>query len=275
MNITSNHEFQIQLLESVINPVMALTGCKIRARAAPTKIKALYHLYQLNKNILNGKWLSQKNYQGKTRIAKEAKISKKHFSEFINSPDFNLFGKVTHRDGETNIYYLEPWLVEAFQFFERKGMMKDFRENFIKWKDRFLKRLHKWLLPLLRKGHSLKDILMNKLCTKQKLKGDGCQTLKGDGMNLFEVPFMKPTGSKSKPEELKVPGFDSYLKVGEKILNFGLQDADILQVMRDYSLNHHKKACNLFELWKKRGIEIHSPVKLYQTCLNRTKYGNP
>jgi len=44
-----NQEVQIQILEAIIKPIAPLKGKKERARAAPSKIKALYHLHQLEK----------------------------------------------------------------------------------------------------------------------------------------------------------------------------------------------------------------------------------
>lgn len=257
--------FQANLLESLIDPHIPTTQKQLRSRSSPTKIKALYHLYQLDKNVKNGKWSS--NYQGKTRIAKDAKISKKHFSEFVNSGDFKLFGSIQHRPGTSNIYRLQNWIILFFDFLERKGMMKFFRKNFDLWKRNFMNRFHKWLLPLLNSGYSLNQILMNKVVNKKSLKGDGYDGLKGDAIK--PSGSMKPSGSKSNTE-FSVPAYQEFVFVGEQMSRFGLREGDINSLLKRYSLNRLKKASYLMHEWKNTGMEFRSPVRIYQTCLNKT-----
>lgn len=263
-----SQEFNIQLLESIISPSVPCTEKCLKNKSAPTKIKSLYHLFQLSKNINSGKWTGI--YQGKTRIAKDARISKKAFCEFINK-DFKLFGRVIHRPGTTNVYRLDDWVIELFGFLERIGMMKNFRKNFSDWKKKFKTRLCKWLLPLLRKGVTLSQILMNKISTKKDLKGGDLNPVKGGGI--------KPSGSheafqgfRSKPEHPIVPVVNDFVEISRLLSSrFLLKEGDINQLMRDFSLSHHKKAVLFGERWLKNGLKSRSPVKIYQCCLNKTK----
>jgi len=121
----SSEELNITLLEILVDPKVPLSKKCIRARSSPTKIKTLYHLFQLYKNVESGKWGAI--YQGKERLSKNAGISKNHLSEFVNSEDFKIFGDIQHRKGKTSIYRLKRWVVDAFHFFEKKGMMKNQR----------------------------------------------------------------------------------------------------------------------------------------------------
>jgi|GEM_PF-6668452 len=261
-----SQEIQVQLLETIIDPRIACSGKFLRARACPTKIKILYHLFQLEKNVASGKWSSI--YQGKTAISKCAGVGKKHFAEFINSPDFELFGEVDHRKGTTNIYRLKKWVIETFTFFERTGLMKNFRQNFEEWREKFCRRLHKWLLPLLRAGHSLYQIFVNKLSTKKPLKGDDPKVLKGDGIKP-SGSYEAFQGSKSKHE---LPVVNQFVDILGKLKDrFLLKEGDINQIMGRYSLSHLKKAIRKGEEWLKNGLDVRSPVQTFQSCLNKTR----
>lgn len=197
MYLLDSEESQTRLIESLIDPRAPCSGRCQRARSSPTKIKILYHLFQLHKNIESGRW--KENFQSKTRIAKSAGVGKKHFSEFVNSSDFALFGEVIHRYGTTNIYRLKKWVIDIFYFLEKKGMMKEFRNSFEKWKKTFLERVDKWLIPLLQKGVTFVNILMNKLSTKKPLKGGDLNLLKGVGIK--PSVYIKPKGIKTIVED--------------------------------------------------------------------------
>lgn len=264
-----SQEIQVQMIEALINPCVACSGKMMRIRSCPTKIMTLYHLFQLHKNIKSGKWTSI--YQGKTAMAKGAGVSIRHLSEFLNSSDFELFGDVTHRPGTTSIYTLKPWVIETFTFFEKKGMMRMFRENFKEWKKRFLNRLRKWLLPLLRKGYSLWQVFVNKLSTEKALKGVDLKTLKGVGIKPSGSSHKALHGSRSNNEYPTVPVVNDFLEISRILASrFSLKEGDINQLMSRYSLFRLKKAAKLGEQWLKNGIQVCSPVRLYQACLNKT-----
>lgn len=261
-------DFQAQLLESIIKPLIPLPEKK-RARSAPSKIKVLYHLFQLHKNVANGKWTEI--YQGRKKIAQKAKVSLRHFKEFISDPDFKLFGSRKHRGGTTSVYTLHNWVIQFFEFFEKKGMMKDFRTDFNGWKERFVKRLHNWLLPLLRKGHSLTEILMNKLSTKKTLKGTGSNSLKG--------AKIKPSGSsheafgiKTKDENAELGTQESNLVAGILSNRLHLSGSDIHQFLFKNPLHLVKKAaltlCYRIEILK---WEARSNVRALQDIINEIK----
>jgi hypothetical protein len=266
-SLEESQEFQVTLLESLIDPRVACSGKLERARASPTKIKALYHLYQLQKNVTSGKWKSI--YQGKTAISESAQISKNHFSEFVNSPDFHLFGEVTHRPGTTNIYKLQEWVIQTFVFLERTGMMKNFRQNFADWRDKFLARLHKWLLPLLRKGYALAQILMNKISTKQKLKGDDLKPLKGGGIKPSGSSYQAFQGSKSntEPPDPILSGFvEAFGTLRDR---FCIKEGDLYWIKENIPLKNIKKAIIVGQEWLKNGIEIRSPIRMFMGAMKK------
>lgn len=263
-----NWEINLQLLEIIVSPSIPVSKKCLRKRSAPSKIKSLYHLYQLHKNVRKRQWTAV--FQGKTKIAKNAKISKRHFSEFVNSSDFMFFGDVIKRPGTTNQYKIHDWLFEAFEFFEKKGMMKNFRENHDLWKEVFLKRLKHWLLPLVRKGHTLNQILMNKISTKTKLKGVDPKTLKGVGIKYTSSSYKAFHESVSNTEQPSLAiqemcEVDRLLKT-----RFQIREGDVYMLTKSFSLNHHKRAIRLAESWLKSGMKMDIPIRVYQSCLNKT-----
>ena len=260
-------EINLQLIEAIIQPCIACTGSNQRARSAPTKIKTLYHIYQLHKNIAKGKWTQI--FQGKTAIVKGALVGKKHFSEFINSEDFKIFGEVEHRAGTTNIYRLHGWVIECFSFFEKHGMMKNFRSKFSHWKETFLKRLHKWLIPLARKGIGL-SMVMNNLSTKKPLKGDGSNGLKGVGINPSVVPPMNSPLERSR--ETRVPPVRESLKELDTLAenmskNFSIREGDIHRIINQFSLAEIRGGLKI-----RRSMKSFNPISqiaILWTCLKK------
>lgn len=264
-----SEEFQVNFIESLVDPHVPFSGKCERSRVSPTKIKAIYHLYQLTKNIQSGKWTSI--YQGITRISKGALVSKRHLSQFVNNPDFDFFGSVEHRPGTTNIYRLNSWVLDLFSFFEKKGLMKHFRTDFKRWRVFFLRRINSWLIPLLQKKVTLREILMNKISTTKNLKGNDLKFLKGNGI--------KPSGANkalqgsiSNTERLTIPASKDFDEIAQTLsLRFSLKEGDLNMVMNSFTLNHHKSALVVREKFRLNGIEARSPIRLYQHCLNITK----
>lgn len=238
-----------------------------RARDRITNIKILYGLYQLNKNKKSGKW--KEVAPGKSRIGKTAKVSRKAVTRFING-DGLVFFKKTSRFKTTNIYEMEKWVVEFFEFFERKGMMKGFMNDFDVWKKKFLKRLDKWLLPLLEKKFTLHQILMNKLSTKKELKGAYPPPLKGAGIK--PTGSMNPIGIKTKDENADLGLQQSNEVAGILSSRLFLSGADIRQFLARNGASIVKKAaeilCYRIEVlkWKPR-----STVKALQKIINDLK----
>lgn len=265
-----SEEEQIQLLEFIISPKIPCSGNLKRVRSSPTKIKILYHLFQLSKKISSGEW--EVIYQNLENLSKHSGVGKKHFSEFINSPEFSLFGKVQHRKGTTNLCGLKKWLIDLFYFLEKKGMMKFFRKNFEKWKEVFMRRLNKWLMPLIRSGLSLYQILMNKLSTRKILKGGDPKGLKGGAIKYSSSSYKAFQGSKSNTEQPLTLAAQNMCEVNRLLKDrFHIRDGDIYMLSNSFSLNHHKRAIKLGISWLKRGMLPTSPVRMYQTCLNKTR----
>jgi hypothetical protein len=273
-DISQTEEFRVNFIESLVAPCIPSAGKQKRARSAPTKIKSLYHLFQLNKNIKNKKW--SKNFQGKTAISEKALVSKRHFSDFVNSSDFNFLGKVKHRGGTTNEYELEPWVVDMFSFFEKKGMMQNFRQDFDKWKRTFLKRINHWLLPLLRKGHTLSQILMNRLSTKQNLKGVDPKHLKGVGIkpkaSPSRVPYEALQGSRTKQSVPSIPAFQEFCELSETLsTRFLIKDGDLNMLMNSYSLKQIKGGIRMRESYRLQGFMARSPIASFIHCIEKSK----
>ena len=260
---------QLTSLELLIRNPIPVSGKCLRARSSPTKIKALYHLYQLNRNVKSGKWTSI--HQGKTRMSKGAKISRRHFYEFIKN-NLSLFGKSIRRTGTTSEYHLDEWVVKFFEFFEKNGMMKGFREDFSSWREMFLTRLDKWLTPLIQKGLSLEQILMNKLSTGKALKGSGSKGLKGSGIKPSSKSLMKPKGIKTNIEDAELDSKDSIEVNSILRCRLSLSEADVKK-FRDYNgLKVLKKsALELCSYIENREWKPRSMVRALQATINKYK----
>lgn len=265
MEMFQNDTTNILTLKFLLQPCIPRGKKNLRIRSSPTQFKILTAIYQLRKNVLSKKW--EKVAPGKAKIAKTARSSRDSVTRFINGTGLAFFKKTT-RFKATNLYDLEPWVVKCFQFFEKKGMMKGIIQDFEKWRKTFLLRINKWLLPLLEKGFSLNDILMNKLSTKTRL------------MSAYPEPLMsagiKPSGFALKGNrnntEISVPSiceFDSLSKQLETELR--ISRSDVNTFVLHYPLSHHKRAATLALKWMANGIKPDSPVRMYQSCLNKTK----
>jgi hypothetical protein len=151
-------------------------------------------------------------------------------------------------------------------------MMKNYLKKFDWWYNDFSKRMKKWLIPLVQEGLSVRDIyarLMNRFSTEKSLKLHSRKSLK--------LHTIKPSGIhedfvyKSNTEPA-LPYVQGLLDLGSHLKGrFSLREGDVNMLMKSFSLNHHKRATNLYELWLKRGISPQSPIRLYQTCLNKTR----
>jgi hypothetical protein len=205
-------------------------------------------------------------------------------------------GSVEHREFTSNIYRLNPWVVRLFEFLEAKGMMKKFRSNFSSWKSTFLKRVHNWLLPLLRKQLSLKDILMNRVTNKKSLKGLAERNLKGLPINHY-VTDKAPKGefrtnigtqnrfSKSKEknslqekehfDHLKdiELGIQEHTKVALELASrIGMGGADIKHFLSKNSLPLVKKATRILcSRIEKLNFKPISKVRSLQSIINKLR----
>jgi hypothetical protein len=167
--------------------------------------------------------------------------------------------------------------VDIFHFFEKKGMMKNFRKKFKEWKEVFLKRIRQWLLPLIKKGKTLYEILMNKLSTKKTLKGVELKVLKGVGIKSKESFYKSIYGNRNNTDDPPFPEVQEMHDVGDLLRNrLQIREGDVYMFTKSFSLNHLKRAIMMKIEWLRRGMEVISPAKVLQTCLNRTKnhYGH-
>lgn len=262
----SNDHFNVLLIKYLLNPVVSRGIKSQRKRYRPTEFKTLNAMYQLNKNV-GRTW--EIFACGKKTIGKTAqKIGRKAITRFICGEGL-VFFKKTPRFKTTNIYELEKWVVDVFRFFEKKGMMQGIVQDFHKWRRNFLKRLENWLLPLLEKGHSLKDVLMNKLSTKRPLKGADPNPLKGAGIKPSGCEAFQ--GSKSNIEFLS-PSIQTFIQTQQELYGrFKLREGDIHIFMNCYDLNHHQRAMTMGRVWLSNGLQPENPVRIYQKLLNKTK----
>jgi len=266
----SDHLY-LQFIVSIVERELPRSQKTKRIRTRDTEIKILYAIYQFNKNLKNRGWDCV--YPCKRKIAKSAKVSIKAVTKFINDPDFQFFCKKEYRFDEdgyqtSNVYFLHPWLIEFFELFEKKGMMKYFTSDFKLWKKNFLERAEAISKVLESKEISLRELLMNKLSTKNKLKGATQDTLKG-------ASSIKPSGNKAfqgYKSNIELPVLNDAVEIAGKLVErLSLKEGDVNRFMSFNTLSHLKRAIRRNEEWITNGMEIHYPERAFQKCLNLTK----
>lgn len=228
--------FQLSDLATLINP----KNKRIRVKKTPFKVlQAIYQITRTNEN--KGR---HSHYPSKELIAHVAGCGRRQVTEVINAEYFKEFCEV-YRDYDivkkrfkSNRYVLKQEVYEFFGLFWRSGMMKHYRTNWDWWISDFKKRIYNWLIPLLDKGNSVRDILetvMNKLSTKKGLKGAADKCLKGADIN--------PTGlhkdyvlelNRENPVQ-SLPVFGELTMIGNQMANrFQIKEADINSIMRAF-----------------------------------------
>lgn len=258
-----NLEEQVYLLQHLGN--VNLFGKKKKIRFS--QIKILYQLHLYGKNVRNGKWATVS--PRRETIAEHCGLHRDTVRAFICDPAFSVFGQVDHSFMKSNSYHLFSWVVDLFNAFERLGMMKGFNKDFERWKRIFSQRLLGAFLPLVQKGYSLNEIV-NKLSTKRHVK-----SATGKGVKSATTTYSRSTtASRSRSNNERPPPLDvvnGFSGLADALRNrFLIREGDINMVMKRYSYYHLKSACHLLNSWKMNGMEIESPIKAYQKCLNKT-----
>ncbi|CAB4132655.1 hypothetical protein UFOVP255_41 [uncultured Caudovirales phage] len=229
--------------------------------------KVLYQLHLLGKNVRKGRWTDI--HTSKETISKWSGVGIRQLTTFINDRDcFPIFGECVRRPGTSNLYRLHAWVEELFDAFERVGMMRRFGTDFDIWFRTFCKRFDGVFLPLLEKGLSLYEVV-NRLCTKIPVKVRGSNPVKVHATTASQSTT--PSGTKSKYEQPPNPIFRKLSEVGFRLDRFGLAPGDQYQMLNRYSPKDNLKACDLMETFIKRAIMPKSPIRLYQSCINRIR----
>lgn len=230
----------------------------------------LYHLYQLH---AKKKW--SKIFQKWSTILENLPICESKAKAWLNSEDAKLFLDLKHIPGRANEIVVKSWVLEAYAFFEKTGMMKWFRDDPEKWRKTFFKRFDKILTPLLDLGLNLKQIyerLMNKLSTKTEPKRDGLESQKGttsQGTYIKSPCSIKPNGHLDRNRE--IPSFlKPFLEVKEFLSDrLQMQEGDINFFLRSYSINQTKEAVRKASAWLRNGLIPQSPVMVFQKLLSK------
>jgi len=263
--------YQFLGLANFVNPN------NIRQKISNTPFKVLQAIYLIARtNHSKGR---EETYPCKETIAKVAGCGRRKVTEFINSPACSEFCEVireydhVNKRFRPNRYILKDWVIQLFMLFWRSGMMKNFKTNFEKWRSEFKKRIYKWLIPLVQKGKTLKEIwngVMNKLSTKRGLIGAAGNGLIGAGIN--------PTGNKALREnEYTEDPIQKSIGQTVGILRdrFHLREGDIHHfVFREKLANTIQCAKELCSRIDKFDWKPKSFVRALQDLINRKKHGN-
>ncbi len=240
---------------------------KNKRHFAPSRIKILYHLYNM------GKTNAQVFPEAET-IAKEAGCSGETVSRFVNSEEFKKYGFKVWRCFTSNEYRLHPWVIECFKSLEKLGFMRHFRADFNRWRKLWTFRMPKFYCSKLLNISTWSQVFniqirRTKLSTKYF---DGCGIEKGHGCGT--------TRSSSSYKELRKkktvfspPPFIKDLEqaVTELSTCFSIQDGDLNMIMNNYCLRDIKGGIIIRRSWK--GFTPSSPIAAYISCVNRYKKG--
>lgn len=150
-----------------------------RKRISFTPLEILYQIFLYQKNVDRGKWTDI--HTMKETIASHAGMCRTSITNFFNSKTLgtSFFVGVARNSKrqngkfQSNRYWLKPGIKEVLIFLERKGFFKGIKKDRLKWRKWFDNRLEKWLIPLLEKGLTLRQIFkgeMNILSTKKHAK---------------------------------------------------------------------------------------------------------
>jgi hypothetical protein len=267
-NLENSPAFQVALIDAIIFPA---TG-----KISPVKIKSIYHLFQLSKKVDRKEFTDIS--QGKELICEKGKFGRTQFTKFINSPDFQLFGKVIHRNNGvedlTNLYELHDWVKSIFRFFEKVGMMQGFRNEFERWRCRIKRRLRKWLLPLLEAGKTFSQILenrklVNKLSTKTVSKPTDPTLSKPTAIkHTSYMGSIKPSRESKSKQEL--PAIRGFCQIAETLsVRFSIRDGDLNMIMNSFSLKEIKSGLRMRENWKANGFQAKSEIGAFLACMRK------
>lgn len=263
--IEKNPESQLYLLEFLAN---FKDPKNIRQRLKTTPFKVLQAIYHITKHNLNRN--RPDTYPSKEYIAQVAGCGRRQVTDFINSPDCEIFCEVrreydlVNKRFCANHYVLKDWVFDWFRLFWRSGMMRNFRNRYDYWLADFTKRVKKWLVPLVNLGKSVKEIyegVVNKLSTKNLLKGAAGKCLKGADTTYTRTNNDYVSLSNRESETLPLPSVKEFTFLANQVLpRFHLKEADINSVMKSFSLNDIKSGIRIHEHRVKNGFKPNSPV---------------
>lgn len=236
----------------------------VRKRIKPSFFKTLNAIYLITR--MNEEKGREFHYPGKELISEFAKVDRSKVTEFITSPEIEIFCDVKRSAFCSNHYFLKEWVYQWFRLFYRSGMMKGMQENYDQWMKDFQKRLKKWLVPLVQAGKTIRDIyesVVNKLSTKKFLKVAATNPLKGAAIKSNEV-LIKPMGSEDieVATPFPIPAIFEYSSAAQELVNrFSLREADANTIMKSFTLLDIKGGLMIRRIWDRNGIKPVSPVK--------------
>lgn len=188
-----------------------------------SSLKILYEIFRFIK------WGKKQGYEeiypGIERIAKNALCCQRQVQRFLKTELFKTLGECIHRSGQSSVYRLNDWVERLFTALERKGVMKNIKENFDKFHKRFKKFMDVCVIGAMELGHGLIEVL-NKLCTKIKRI---CHPLPKEYVTLAyhsKLDAELPNVMRTKPVESNVLSQDVLSVVGllKNRLNFSEQE---------------------------------------------------
>jgi hypothetical protein len=274
IDIDKNPESQLHIFEFLAefkNPKNQ------RKRLKTTPFKTLQAIFQIIQTNINKK--RSEHYPSKDLIADVAGICRKEVTEFITSEEIAIFCDVQrHYDTkrkrfESNRYKLKEWVFQWFRLFWRSGMMKHFRKRYDWWLSDFKKRINKWLVPLVQKGHSIKQIyesVVNNLSTEIRLKGAAAKGLKGAGIKPSGIH--EAYGTKTNIEQSTNPLVKEILETVDLLGNrFSLRDGDIRWVTNYLNLNEIRGGITIQDQRLKNGMIPDSPIRAFMSAIKEYK----
>lgn len=234
-------------------------------------LKILYQIFRFIKyGRSNG---HSSHFPAIQTIADNSGCSERQVQYFLNSQFFKLLGERIMRRGESTCYRLNEWINRIFFTLERRGVMKNIKDNFDRFHKRFKKFMDNAIISDVEKGTSLQEVL-NKLCTKKQkilhpLTKKYC-TL-ADSLSKLEKSFQQPNQPETKPVEPDKITLEVSVVRGLLEDRLKLSEQQVLGFIFKNSLGLVKKAALKVSSWLIGGYTLDHPAAAVQFEINKLK----
>jgi len=237
-----------------------------RRHFAPSNIKILYNLYQYSKRHAS-------IYPGakKQASAKSVKVCERTVFRFVNSKEFEQFGKKIRRDYTSNAYELYEWVIECFQNLEKLGFMKFFATDFKKWHRLWKLQIPRFIMNRLLNISTWSNLSMkkSKLSTNPR---DRCPMGMGIDVPVLEASLSSLGSLEDGVRGAKNPFSAKHEEIVEALESeFSMKHGDIHYVTNYLGLRDMQGGVNILRQRVHKGWRVDSPIKAFMHSVKTFK----
>lgn len=229
-------------------------------------------LYEFFRFIKQSKKKGQLEYfPNVSTIAKNAGCTVNTVQVFMRSDFFKAFARQNFRHRKSTCYKLDGWVEQLFELFQRKGVMKNIREDFDSFHKKWKNFIDKCLIEKLEKGEFLEDV-MNKLCTKsERIKYP--EPREYDTLSVLRKELPKGESKDLEiPSPMTLPVFVEMANMARDMkVRFSLADFEINNVMKSFKLSEIQNGLKLRGTWARNGIRANAPLATVISCITKAR----